>query len=58
LRVAPDGSVAAFTDSAFSDARSFVSVIINGQLRQVELLPVDGYLSTARGPTLRRAVAR
>lgn len=47
-----DGSVVAFSDEASSDARSFVSVLADGQVRELEALPVDGYLLNFAQPDI------
>jgi hypothetical protein len=39
-----DGSKVVFWDSVFSDARSFVTVITDGNRSELEPLPSDGYI--------------
>jgi hypothetical protein len=52
ISAARDGSVITFSDEAFSDARSFVSVLEAGGLRELEPLPLDGYLLNCATPAI------
>ena len=40
-----DGSTVVFWDGAFSDARSFVTVVANGHRSEIEPIPLDGYVT-------------
>jgi hypothetical protein len=40
----PDGSMLVFWDAAFSDSRSFITVVANGVRTEIEPIPLDGYV--------------
>ena len=44
ITATPDGSTLVFWDAAFSDSRSFITVIAHGLRTEIEPIPLDGYV--------------